>query len=144
MLKILVPIDGSDHSERIISRLLKFTGLYKEGVELHLLNVQHPVPYGNRISSVVGHDKIQQYHHDEGVAALKKSVATLNAAKAGYKQHIGVGDPAETIIKFAKDQGCEQIFMGTHGIGAASGLFLGSVASKVVHLSNIPVTLVRE
>lgn len=144
MLKILVPIDGSEQSERIISKLLKYTSLFREGAEIHVLNVQHPVPYGSRISSVVGHDKIQQYHHDEGMAALKSSVAALDAAKANYKQHIGVGDAAETIIKFAKDKGCDQIFMGTHGMGAASGLILGSVATKVVHLSPMPVTLVRE
>jgi nucleotide-binding universal stress UspA family protein len=33
--------------------------------------------------------------------------------------------------------------MGTHGRGGLANLFLGSVATKVVHLAEVPVTLVR-
>lgn len=143
-MKILVPIDGSEQSGKIIVRLLNMIALYKDTVELHLLNVQHPVPYGNRISSVIGHDQIQKYHHEQGDLALKKSREALDAAKVAYKHHIVVGDPAEIIIQFARENGCAQIFMGTHGMGAVSGMLLGSVATKVVHLSTIPVTLVRE
>ena len=144
MLNILVPIDGSEHSDRIITRLLDMISLYKDTVELHVLNVQHPVPYGGRISSVIGHDQIQQYHHEQGDVALKKTREILDAAKVAYKHHISVGEPAEVILHFARENGCTQIFMGTHGMGAVSGMLLGSVATKVVHLSNIPVTLVRE
>ncbi|HYN76846.1 MAG TPA: universal stress protein [Lamprocystis sp. (in: g-proteobacteria)] len=35
------------------------------------------------------------------------------------------------------------IFMGTHGRGGLVGLFLGSVAAKVIHLSQVPVTVVK-
>lgn len=144
MVKILVPIDGSAQSEKIIAQLLKMIAQYKDAVELHVLNVQHPMPYGNRISSVIGHDQIQNYHLEQGDEALKKSRAALDAAKVAYKHHISVGDPAEVIIRFAREKGCSQIFMGTHGMGSMSGMLLGSVATKVVHLSTIPVTLVRE
>lgn len=144
MLNILVPIDGSEHSDKIIAQLLKMISQYKDAVEVHLLNVQHPMPYGNRISSVIGHDQIEKYHHEQGDAALKKSRQMLDSAKVPYKHHISIGDPAEVIIRFAQDKGCSQIFMGTHGMGSMSGILLGSVASKVVHLSTIPVTLVRE
>jgi nucleotide-binding universal stress UspA family protein len=34
--------------------------------------------------------------------------------------------------------------MGTHGHGRIAGMLLGSVANKVLHLSPVPVTLVRE
>lgn len=143
-MKILVPVDGSEQSSRIIARLLHMIALYKDEVELHLLNVQYPMPYGGRISTVIGHEQIEKYHHEQGNDALKKSRAALDAAKVAYKHHIVVGDPAEAIIKFAREQDCSQIFMGTQGMGAVSGMLLGSVASKVVHLSTIPVTLVRE
>jgi nucleotide-binding universal stress UspA family protein len=33
--------------------------------------------------------------------------------------------------------------MGTRGMGGVKGLFMGSVAMKVVHLSKVPVTLVK-
>ena len=143
MLKLLVPVDGSEHSSRTIDRLLKDMDWYKDGVEIHLLNVQRPMPYGSRVSSVIGHDKINQYHHDEGMAMLKAAMQKLDAAKVKYHFHIGVGDEAETIVKYAKEKGCDQIFMGTRGMGSVSNLLLGSVATKVIHLAEVPVVLVK-
>ena len=143
MLKLLVPVDGSDHSSRTIDHLLKNMDWYTGGVEIHLLNVQHPMPYGNRVSSVIGHDKINEYHHDEGMAALKTAMQKLDAAKIKYHYHIGVGDEAETIVNYAREKGCDQIFMGTRGMGSVSNLLLGSVATKVIHLAEVPVVLVK-
>jgi nucleotide-binding universal stress UspA family protein len=33
--------------------------------------------------------------------------------------------------------------MGTRGMGAIGNVFLGSIATKVVHLASVPVTLVK-
>lgn len=60
-----------------------------------------------------------------------------------YVFHIGVGDAADTIVKYAQEKGCSQIVMGSRGLGAVSGLILGSVATKVIHLTDIPVLLVK-
>lgn len=143
MLKLLVPVDGSEHSNRTIDHLLKNIHSYKDGAEIHLLNVQHPIPYGSRVSSVIGQDKINRYHHDEGMAALKTAMQKLDAAQVKYHYHIGVGDAAETIVKYAEEKGCDQIFMGTRGMGSVSNLLLGSVATKVIHLAEVPIVLVK-
>ena len=143
MLKLLVPVDGSESSSRAVDHLIKKLAWFKIKAEIHLLNVQHPIPYGSRVSSVVGHDKIAQFHQEEGMAALKNAMKKLDAAKLKYHYHIGVGEAAEVICQYAKDKGCDQIFMGTRGLGSVSGLVLGSVATKVIHLSPVPVVLVK-
>ena len=143
MLKWLVPVDGSDSAVRAVSHMIDKMQWFKQPIETHLLNVQHPMPYGNRVTSAVGHDKVAQYHHDEGLAALAPTRAKLDAAGVKYVFHIGVGDAAETIAKYAKEKGCNQIVMGSRGLGAVSGLILGSVATKVIHLTDIPVLLVK-
>ena len=142
-MKLLVPVDGSKCSNRAVDHLLKKLDWYKGGVEIHLLNVQHPIPYGRRVSSVVGHDRIAKYHEEEGLVALRASRRKLDAAKARYAYHIGVGDEAEVICQYAKSKGIDQIFMGTRGLGSVSSLVLGSVATKVIHLSPVPVLLVK-
>ncbi len=143
MLKLLVPVDGSEHSDHTIDHLLKNLGWYKDGAEIHLLNVQHTMPYGSRVSSVIGHDKINEYHHEEGMAALKTAMQKLDAAKVKYQHHIGVGDAAEIIGKYAEEKGCDQIFMGTRGMGTVSNMLLGSVATKVIHIAKVPIVLVK-
>ena len=67
----------------------------------------------------------------------------LDAARVKYHYHIGVGEESETIVKYAREKGCDQIFMGTRGLGSISGLLLGSVATKVIHLSPVPVLLAK-
>jgi nucleotide-binding universal stress UspA family protein len=144
VIKILVPIDGSGHSERIIAELLKIAELYKGPVLLHVLNVQPPVPYANKVSHAIGHEVVDGYLQEQGELALKPSLAALTAAGLTYVPHIKTGETADVILRVAEETGCTQIFMGTHGRGAISGLVLGSVATKVVHLAAIPVTLVRQ
>lgn len=50
---------------------------------------------------------------------------------------------AQHIAEFASENACDEIIMGTRGMGAVGNLVLGSVATKVVHLATVPVTLVR-
>jgi len=139
----MVAVDGSEPSSRAVDHLIRQVGVLKEGAEIHLINVQHPLPYGGRVSSVVGHERIAQFHREEGMAALKGAMKKLDAAKIKYHHHIGVGAEAEVICQYAKDKGCDYILMGTRGLGSVSNLVLGSVANKVIHLSAVPVLLVK-
>ena len=50
---------------------------------------------------------------------------------------------AQTIANHARQLGCDQIIMGSQGRGALAGLLLGSVATKVIDLTQIPVTIVK-
>jgi nucleotide-binding universal stress UspA family protein len=55
-----------------------------------------------------------------------------------------VGPIARSLASEAKKLKCDMIVMGTHGMGAVSGMLLGSVAAKTVHLAHCPVVLVRK
>jgi nucleotide-binding universal stress UspA family protein len=143
MLKMLVPVDGSDSSLRAVDFAVTKRDWYKDTVEIHLINVQAPMPFGSRVTSVIGHDAVDKYHREEGMAALKAAMQKLEAAGMPCVHHISVGDPAETIAAFAKERSFDQIIMGKRGVGTATGLLVGSVATKVVHLSDVPVLLVK-
>jgi nucleotide-binding universal stress UspA family protein len=143
MLKMLVAVDGSRHSDHVVEYMIKRSGWFKEPVELHLLNVQPPMPYGSTVTSVLGHDAVDKYHRDEAMKVLTPIMQKLDAAGVAYRHHICVGDAAELIVQFAKEQGCDQIVVGTRGSGTTANLLLGSVASRVIHLSDIPVLLVK-
>ncbi|ARP81841.1 hypothetical protein CAL12_14125 [Bordetella genomosp. 8] len=38
---------------------------------------------------------------------------------------------------------CDQIVMGSRGLGTTAGLWLGSVTTKTLHLAQVPVTIVK-
>ena len=140
---LLVPIDGSENSLRVVQRLVEKGLLY--GVpgqaEVHLLNVQHP--FTGNVGMFISQEQMRNAHQEEGIKALAEARQLLDRAGVKYSTHIGVGDPAEVIAQYAKEQGCAQIMMGTRGLGRVAGLLLGSVAQKVIHLSEVPVLLVK-
>ena len=140
MLKVLVPVDGSDQSERAVAHLIT-TAQYKDGAEIHLINVQPPLP--GRATAAVGHANVEEYHREEGLKALHAAQQRLDAAGVKYHCHIAVGDPAKVIIQYAKEHGIEQIVMGTHGRGAVASALMGSVAKDVLASSPVPVVLVK-
>lgn len=138
MLRILLPVDGSDNSLRAVRFLLKKATLFRDPLEIHLLNVQHPFP-----GTVRGvHDLAQQEHRNQGLAALAAARKLFDDAGVQYAHHISVGEVPEFIARYVEDKHIEQVVMGTRGLGTISGLLLGSVATKVLHLVHVPVLLV--
>lgn len=141
MPKLLVPFDGSEASLRALDHAQRAIGAFKESAELHLLNVQPPLP--GAVSMFVGGDAMRKYHQDEGAKVLAPARERLDAAKTPYVWHVSVGDPGEMIARYAKEKGCDEICMGTRGLGRVTGMVLGSVTTKVIHLSAVPVLLVK-
>lgn len=141
MLTILVPLDGSDNSVRVADHLTTKLSWFKEPVEVHLLNVQHPLH--GEVGLFIDQSQIREYHHDEGIKALEAARAQLDRAGVAYRFHIGVGDPAEVIAHYAREKKCDEIVMGAGSLSSIASRLLGSVASKVVQLADVPVVLVK-
>ncbi|HLP82210.1 MAG TPA: universal stress protein [Nitrosomonas sp.] len=141
MLKILLPVDGSENSKKAVASFVSMLDWYKEKPELHLLSVQRTLD-GN-VSLFINQADIKQYHKDEGLKCLQNTRDFLDQAGIPYQYHITVGDPADMIVRFAAEKHYHQIVMGPRGMGGIQGLLLGSVTNKVMQLSSIPVLLVK-
>ncbi len=55
-----------------------------------------------------------------------------------------LGDPALELARFAADEGCDLLVLGTHGRTGLSRLVLGSVAERVLRRAPLPVLVVRD
>jgi nucleotide-binding universal stress UspA family protein len=143
MTCILLPVDGSKHSLRTTRKLIEIAQQWRDRPTILPLYVHLPVPRFGGLTTVVGSSAIQRYYREEGEQALAPALKLL--AKAGHdaKPEILVGHIAETIVAQAKKNKCDFICLGTHGMGAAVSLVMGSVATKVLHLADVPVILVR-
>jgi nucleotide-binding universal stress UspA family protein len=142
MMKILLPVDGSENALRATRFAIRVAKAGAEPAELHLLNVQPPILSGD-VSMFVSRDQIDAYCHDAGIQALASARAALDESGVRYVFHIGVGPLAETIAAYARDKGCDQIVMGSRGLGSITGMLLGSVTTRVMHQVDVPVTLVK-
>lgn len=144
MTTILIAIDGSSHSTKVTKVLIQQVSAYKQPPVLHLAYVHLPIPTLGGLIKPIGHEALQSYYREEGEGALRGAKKLLDRAKLACNMHIMVGPIAETLALEAKKLKCDLIVMGTHGMGAVSGMLLGSVATKTVHLAPCPVLLVRE
>lgn len=144
MTRILIAVDGSSHSAKVVKAVIRQASAYKEPPELHLTFVHLPIPTLGGLIKPITHEALQRYYREEGEDALREAKKLLDRAKLACTMHITVGPIAETLATEAKKLRCDMIVMGTHGMGAVSGMLLGSVATKTVHLARCPVVLIRE
>ena len=143
MLKVMLPVDGSDASTRATEKLVAMLGWCKEPPRIDLLAVHLPVPKFPHMSAVVDDETIQRYYAEECADMLAPSKAVLDRAGVKYAVHTRVGPIAESIVDQAAKSQSDMIYMGTRGMTALSGMVLGSVTTRVLHLAHIPVVLVH-
>jgi nucleotide-binding universal stress UspA family protein len=139
--KILLPVDGSESSVRAAHHVAGLARCLVD-LEVHLVNVQ---PLGDdwMVRRMIKADELAKMEHEWAESAIAPIRAVLGATGVACVDHVAQGEVAETIARLAKELACDQIVMGTRGHGALRDLFLGSVAIKVLHLANVPVTLVK-
>lgn len=146
---ILVPVDGSEHSNKAIGLASDLAQKYD--ARLIALNVM--TEFGSdRVPA-----ELRDYERLEHVRLTERSVldseserilsdATLQAREKGASKVETVrrsGDAAAIILEVANDQSADMIVMGSRGLGNVKGLLLGSVSHKVTQLSECSCITVK-
>lgn len=141
-MKFLIPIDGSASANSVVDYLVNSTAWLKQTPEIYLLNVQWKMAAGN-VKLFINQDTINDYYREQGMAELAGARAILDASKLAYEYHISIGTPAEAIVQYAREHGIDQIVMSKQGQGGLQSWLLGSVVSKVLHLADCPVVVMK-
>ena len=137
----LIPVDGSQPSLNAVDYVIREAANHTEPPQIFLVNVQTAL--SSDITRFINGRTIEDFHREEGNAALASAKEKLEAAQLSFSSHILIGETANSLVDFAKKKTCSLIIMGTHGFNSVVGLLMGSVTVKVVHLSPIPVLLVK-
>jgi nucleotide-binding universal stress UspA family protein len=139
--KIVVPVDGSAHSNRAVDCATDLANKYgSELILLHVIASSSPARIPPELYEYARIEHIDAIEADmmKRVAEEILQTAENRARGQGAKQvrtSIGVGHPAEAIVAHAKAEEADLIMMGRRGLGSVSGLLMGSISHKVAHLS---------
>ncbi len=141
MLKALLPVDGSENSLRAVKHLITLVQ-GREPMDVHILNVQEPIDAWE-VRRCFKPEEIEAMQVSAGGDALQAARMLLEEAAVPFTAQVLIGDVAESIARYAHEIGADKIIMGTRGMTPLANLMLGSIATKVIHRTDIPVTLVR-
>lgn len=140
MRKLLVAIDGSEHSDqaaRFAANFIKEHG----GAEGHLVNVQpKPIEWQTR---GIEPEAIHAHLVSIALQTMISAQDIFRAAGVPCHSHNSIGDVAVELVALANKLGCDAIVIGTRGLGAVAGLALGSVTRKLLHLAHLPVICIK-
>ena len=142
--KVLVPLDGSDLAECMLSHL---QSLFKDGSvgEVTLLNiVTIDIPWGEFESGHFNFNALREQVFASSKKYLAEVASRLSSQGITVKtESVEANRPADTITDYTQKNGMELIIMATHGHTGLKKLMLGSVASGVLDQSHVPVLLIR-
>lgn len=144
---VLVPVDFSENAQKIAKEGASVAGSFKAA--LHLVFVLQnfedysgffvpPVNLPNLEEDLL---KSAQERMDTFMEENQEVFAT--AGVGDVRSTVLVGDVAEEILRYAEENGCNLIVMGTHGYKGLERILFGSVADTVVKNSYCPVLTIN-
>jgi nucleotide-binding universal stress UspA family protein len=141
-MHLLVPVDGSEGSLRAVRHAIDSRERYRDPIQIDLVNVQRRMA-SNNVRRFISQEQLNQYYQEEGAAALEAARALVEPSGIVFDYKVLVGDEPGCIARYAKERGCDLIVMGARGLGNIANMLLGSVSTRVIHLSPVPVLLVQ-
>ncbi|MHB8918329.1 MAG: universal stress protein [Desulfocucumaceae bacterium] len=141
-MRILVPIDGSKHSMRaaeyVAGNLTVFPYL-----KVILLAVVSFVDATLVSESPIPAEQLTKEGMRSAGLNLGKAGALFKNKGALMEEAVLVGDPADIIIRYTRENNINKIVMGSRGLNDFKGMVLGSVSHKVLAYVDVPVTIIK-
>jgi nucleotide-binding universal stress UspA family protein len=139
--KVLVAVDGSEHSKLAVAAASEIASRFGAGlVILHVMKRagSDRIPEELKELSKIEHVLVTEADALSSVADAIVSRAKDAAGSAGADKiatTIDMGNPADKIIQYCKNNDVDLIVMGRRGLSDMASLFLGSVSHKVTQLA---------
>jgi nucleotide-binding universal stress UspA family protein len=140
-MKILLAVDGSRYTKKMLAYLATHIELFTPNNEYTVFTVQPLLP--PRARAAVGKEIVDTYYSDEAERVLAPVSKFLLRHGIDAKSSWKTGHAGETIAKMAESGKFDLLIMGSHGHGTLVNLVMGSVATQVLANCRVPVLLVR-
>ena len=134
---ILVPVDGSDSSEKSIDYAISLAKSYRAKINfLYVSNVNQLAINASLTNAIMGAMRAA------GSAILERA-GTMVPTGVEYEKIMETGSPAAVILEYAEILDADLIVMGSRGLGVVKGVLLGSVSQYIIERAKIPVLVVK-
>ena len=149
--KLLVVVDGSERAGRVIEYALGLVPNGKQPQAILLGVIRQPTDARLRGYGSFKREEINAHLKDAlGRRSMSAAARRFDQAGVVHKDRIEVGDPVETILRVASEEGCDLILVADAPAGAvqrwlpkAIGLSLATVAGQVAQQAVVPVVVVK-
>ena len=149
--KLLVVVDGSERTGRVIEYGLGLASNGKQREIVLLGIIQQPPDARLRGYGSFKREEINVHLKNSlGRRSMSAAARRLDQAGVMHKDRIEVGDPVETILRVANEEGCDLILVADAPVGAvqrwlpkAIGLSVATVAGQVAQQALVPVVVVK-
>lgn len=136
--RILVAIDGSRYSDKVIDTTIEYAKRQEAEVIFVHCHKKFPKllgqPYRDRVISSI---------RDEAATVVKPYLDKLTEASIHYVERLMEGPAGAMITDIAENEQCDLIILGSRGLSNIQGLIIGSVTHRVLHTAQCPVLVVK-
>lgn len=141
---ILVPIDGSKYSIRAAVRAVDIAEKYHGSVTLlHVINPNQLAGVGSMQNPPLITETMVKSLNDAGDAIIAETIHEIGPTSVEIATVVLWGPPDRVILNQIAEKPFDLVVMGSRGLGAISGIFLGSVSDRVVHRAPCPILIVK-
>ena len=142
---ILMPTDGSDHSEKSIERgieLAKLCGSRVTGIHV-VPDYRLTIAYEGSFDPIT-HEKVEEEARARAANFLAFVQKAAAAAGVACETVVATNDhPYDAIVNTANERGCDLIVMTARSRKGLAKLIMGSESDRVLHRASIPVLTFR-
>ena len=137
MEKILIPVDGSESSERALGKGIELANALKAKLMfLYVANVNQLA-----VNSCLSAELLEAVNKAGDVVLTHAEESASEGIET--ERVMETGSPAPVIIDVAEEHGVDLIVMGSRGLGLVKGVLLGSVSQYVVENAKCAVMVVK-
>ncbi|MCP4423023.1 MAG: universal stress protein, partial [Chloroflexi bacterium] len=136
--RILVTLDGSEFAEQVLPTAKALCQAYDAKLTLvSVLRTRGSFQILPTTQSQIEAGRVEKE------AYLQQVVERMSDNGMAIDYAVGIGPVAETVNTLAHEMGADLIVLSTHGRSGIQRWALGSVASTIIQLSNLPILLMR-
>ncbi|KPV64784.1 MAG: Universal stress protein [Candidatus Bathyarchaeota archaeon BA1] len=135
------PVDGSEYSDRALQHAIDTATKYSSEICLiHVVSTIRDLITGPETHTYID---VSRELEESGRRILSSTHQLVEKAGLKVTTKLEHGQPADRIVRIAKDKGFDLIVIGSRGLSAIKGFLLGSVSDKVTHHATCPVLVVK-